>query len=260
MIEYFKLAQPFPAEDVEWLIAATGKTEKGDMIGLAVPYVRKDAIIDRLDNTVGVENWQDEYQCIPVSTYHEKEKTAVPDICFTCKISIYSDLHGQFISRCDGAGSSDIEPLKGGYTAAFKRAASKWGVGRYLGEIGGRWVFIEKKGNSYKIIDTQLSELTRYYEESLQAIQYEKEHKQQEQRPSAPAPGCYEVRGSQVLKQGNGYLTKVLLLDSNGGELTGFIPGQASCRTGQIIRANVVQKKTRSGGSYNSVTLLPEAA
>jgi hypothetical protein len=38
---------------------------------------------------------------------------------------------------------------KGSYSDAFKRAAVKWGVGRYLYALDAPWVDIEKRGNSY---------------------------------------------------------------------------------------------------------------
>jgi hypothetical protein len=37
-----------------------------------------------------------------------------------------------WISRCDGADDTNIEGAKGGLSDAFKRAAVKFGIGRYL--------------------------------------------------------------------------------------------------------------------------------
>ena len=42
-------------------------------------------------------------------------------------------------SKRDGAENTNIEAIKGGYSGAFKRAAVKWGIGRYLYGLGTEW-------------------------------------------------------------------------------------------------------------------------
>jgi hypothetical protein len=47
-----------------------------------------------------------------------------------CEISLKID--GEWITRADGAGETQIEAEKGKASDAFKRASTRWGIGRYL--------------------------------------------------------------------------------------------------------------------------------
>ena len=70
----------------------------------------------RLDKVLGPENWSDDYKSIDGKT--------------CCTLSLYID--GRWIAKSDGAGDTSIEGEKGGFSDSFKRAAVKWGIGRYL--------------------------------------------------------------------------------------------------------------------------------
>lgn len=115
---YLKLAAPFPAEDVDWRIQSSGV--KGDKVwALAIAYLTNRAIQQRLDDVLGIGNWQDQFQPI--------------DGGFLCGIGIKID--GEWVWKWDGADKSDIEAIKGGLSGAEKRAAVKWGIGRYLYDL-----------------------------------------------------------------------------------------------------------------------------
>lgn len=45
--------------------------------------------------------------------------------------------------QTDGAENTDIEPVKGGLSDAYKRAAVKWGIGRYLYDMEAAWVDVD---------------------------------------------------------------------------------------------------------------------
>src|SRR5690606_17516766 len=60
-----------------------------------------------------------------------------------------------------GAGNTDVEADKGGISDAFKRAAVKWGVGRYLYGVESPWVKIVKRGKSSFIDKDELPRLAR---------------------------------------------------------------------------------------------------
>ena len=81
-------------------------------------YVDARFVMDRLDETVGPESWTDDYQETALGVY--------------CRIGINID--GQWVWKGDVGTASDIEPAKGAYSDAFKRAAVKWGIGRDLYE------------------------------------------------------------------------------------------------------------------------------
>jgi hypothetical protein len=125
-----QLSAPFPPADVSWRVGATNKDKTK---GMALAYIDARDVMARLDTVVGSENWQDEYT-----------ETAKGRIF--CKLSIQVD--GQWVTKSDGAGDTDYEGDKGAISDAFKRAAVKWGIGRYLYGLDSPWVEIEMKGNT----------------------------------------------------------------------------------------------------------------
>ena len=74
-------------------------------------YIDARDVMDRLDEVCG-SNWSDDYKEVKGR--------------IVCTITIDG------VSRSDGAGDTEIEGEKGGLSDAFKRAAVKWGIGRYL--------------------------------------------------------------------------------------------------------------------------------
>lgn len=133
-----ELAKPFPAEDIEWRV---GSTNKDKTKGIALAYLTARAVMNRLDEVLSPENWQDSYSVIPGTAGDTKG--------YICSISIH--LGDTWVSKQDGADESNMESIKGGISDAFKRTAVKWGVGRYLYDVPNEWVPIESYGNSYKL-------------------------------------------------------------------------------------------------------------
>lgn len=142
------LRKPFPPDRISWRV---GSTTKDKTKGMALAYIDARDVQDRLDEICGVEGWQCRY--VPM---HDKKT-----VC-EIGISIYRQQNGntlgppqpgfsEWIWKSDGAGDSDIEAEKGALSDAFKRAAVRWGVGRYLYDIESPWVELEPAGNSYKI-------------------------------------------------------------------------------------------------------------
>ena len=115
--EWWKsLAKPFKSEDYEWRLSQCGKS--GDKFwAKCLCYVTNRAIMQRLDDVVGVENWKN---------FFDK----APDSGVLCGISI--KVNGEWLTKWDGAGNTDIEAVKGGISDAMKRAAVQWGIGRCL--------------------------------------------------------------------------------------------------------------------------------
>ena len=123
-IDYDALASPFPPDDIEWRVGSATKTTPARCTLLA--YLTARAVMDRLDSVVGPSNWQDEY-------------SPGPDGGLMCSIGIWDSAKGQWVWKRDGAENTNIEAIKGGYSGAFKRAAVKWGIGRYLYSLGTEW-------------------------------------------------------------------------------------------------------------------------
>ena len=60
-IDFNKLKEPFPAEDIEWRLQSCGKKKDGTIWGKALAYVTNRAIQNRLDEVVGPQNWKNEF-------------------------------------------------------------------------------------------------------------------------------------------------------------------------------------------------------
>jgi hypothetical protein len=128
MIDLKRLSDFFTAEDVEWKpITISKKTNKG----LAAAYITNRAIMDRLDEVVGPENWRNEF-------------TTGPGGGVLCGLSIR--VGQEWVTKWDGAENTDIEPVKGGLSNAMRRAAVQWGIGRYLYDLPQQWAPVEERG------------------------------------------------------------------------------------------------------------------
>ncbi len=95
---------------------------------LALPYVDARAIQDRLDDVLGVLGWQDEYECLP-------------DGAVVCRLRLR--LGEEWITKMD-VGAPSAQPDEGdrrkaAFSDALKRAAVKFGIGRYLYRVGPIW-------------------------------------------------------------------------------------------------------------------------
>ncbi len=139
-----QLSEPFPTDSISWRVGAmTADQSKG--IGLA--YIDARDVMDRLDKVVGCNNWQCRYTQSHTAT--------------VCEIGIAFD--GEWVWKADGGGESDIEAEKGALSGAFKRAAVRWGVGRYLYSLGNVWVPLDKKRFTADAVD----QLNRHYHQFI---------------------------------------------------------------------------------------------
>lgn len=117
------LAAPFDLSEVKFKPQAV----KGNR-ALALAYVDVRAIMDRLDNVLGVENWQDRYQLLP-------------DNSVMCRLRLR--IGDRWITKSDVGGPSEQpdggDRLKAAFSDALKRAAVKFGIGRYLYRLPQTW-------------------------------------------------------------------------------------------------------------------------
>ncbi len=118
-IDLSKLAEPFPLEDIEWRVSRAGMGQKG-IFCMVLAYITARAIQKRLDDVCGPENWRNEEPRV----IEINGKSA-----FACGLSI---LVGEWVTKWDVAEPTNIEPAKGGWSGAMKRAGAQWGIGRYL--------------------------------------------------------------------------------------------------------------------------------
>jgi len=105
------LAAPFESHE----------TKVRSQTGRQLQYITARTAMNRLDNVLGPENWWDEY--IP------SENSVL------CRLTIRLP-DGSTLTKCDAGGYAGMadsgDDDKSGYSDAFKRAAVKFGVARYL--------------------------------------------------------------------------------------------------------------------------------
>lgn len=266
------LEYPFAASEIEWrVLRATKDKTKGQVAA----FVDSRAIQKRLDDVLGRDNWQNRLCTVP-----GKDNGSTTHIC---EISIFYADRGEWITKSDGAGCTDIEPIKGGLSNAFKRAASMWGIGRYLYNLTGIWIPI--KDGKY-IPDEQLPVLAKQYNrfvgQYLAAGKPSGETKPAAVPQSAPAQTAaaapesqsrfhapntaaqedsWRITDVQVSKGGSGAQTLVTLQNPTGKSFSGYIRGEAPLKTGQNLRdLKVTKKNSPVVGDYNIVESYQMAA
>jgi hypothetical protein len=83
----------------------------------------------RLDEVLGVDGWQDDYECLA-------------DGSVVCRLGLR--MGGEWITKVDVGGPSEQpdggDRLKAAFSDALKRAAVKFGVGRYLYRLPSQWL------------------------------------------------------------------------------------------------------------------------
>ena len=129
------LAAPFPPTEIEF---RAGATNKDTTRALALAYIPARTVMDRLDEAIGPENWQDRYEPGPGGGV-------------ICGLSLR--INDEWITKWDGADNTQFEAVKGGISDALKRAAVKWGVGRYLYRLPSEWVSCELRGKSVVLLE-----------------------------------------------------------------------------------------------------------
>jgi hypothetical protein len=125
------LAQPFAPDEVKW----KAQSVKGDR-AMAVAYADARVVQDRLDDVLGPANWQDAYEVLP-------------DGAVVCTLRLR--LGGEWISKTDVGGESEQpdegDRRKAAFSDSLKRAAVKFGVGRYLYRLPQQWVGYDAQRN-----------------------------------------------------------------------------------------------------------------
>lgn len=108
------LGAPTPEEEIKQRpIFNKQKQKVGEL-----DYVDARFVMERLDTIIGHADWQDVY-------------TVLGGGSVDCGIGIRLD-NGDWVWKHDVGTPSNIEPEKGAYSDAFKRAAVKWGIARDL--------------------------------------------------------------------------------------------------------------------------------
>jgi hypothetical protein len=118
-----RLAVPFDSNEVKFKPQVVSGNR-----ALAIPFVDARVIQDRLDEVLGVMAWQDNYECLP-------------DGAVICRLKIR--IGEEWITKEDVGGPSEQpdegDRRKAAFSDALKRAAVKFGIGRYLYRQTPQW-------------------------------------------------------------------------------------------------------------------------
>jgi hypothetical protein len=119
------LARPFPTKSLGWKPQTISKN--GDS-ALAVCFIDARDVMDRLDEVIGVQNWKDEYEFLQ-------------DGSAMCHLSVrFGD---EWVTKVDVGSESDQKDSgdrhKSAISDSLKRAAVKFGVGRYIYSLPLQW-------------------------------------------------------------------------------------------------------------------------
>lgn len=121
----------FPLLQADDIYARIGQITKDGTKATLLLY--KDARTDStmLDNVVGAENWQCKfYECKGV---------------MFCSVGIYFEERKEWIWKDDAGSAGNIEEEKSTASDSFKRACSKWGLGRELYYSPKIWIAYNEK-------------------------------------------------------------------------------------------------------------------
>ena len=105
-----------------------------------VAYIDARDVMDMLDAVCSPENWQDDYRVVDGKLF--------------AGIGIYTN--DQWIWKWDTGTESQTEKEKGKVSDSFKRAAVKWGVGRFLYNLKIQYVIADGiKGEKDGVINNK---------------------------------------------------------------------------------------------------------
>lgn len=158
MIDFAKLAAPFDPEKISWRVGSTTADKKK---GMALAYVDARDVMARLDEVCGPGGWQCRYPHAGQKTVCEIGINLTANDWQSVSHAAIDPIGVQWVWKSDGAGDTDFEADKGALSDAFKRAAVRWGIGRYLYDMAAPWVAIEPAGKSFKIVASEMGNLRR---------------------------------------------------------------------------------------------------
>lgn len=118
-----QLAAPFAVNEVHLKPGAVSGNR-----ALAMPYIDARAVMDRLDAVLGLDGWKDAYETLD-------------DGAVLCRLSC--KIGETWIEKGDVGGASGQpdagDRRKAAFSDALKRAAVKFGIGRYLYQSKAVW-------------------------------------------------------------------------------------------------------------------------
>ncbi len=135
------LEVPFEPSQIEWRVMNTTKSQP--LRGQVVPYADQRAYTDRLNALFTPAGWTRKY-AIHTSANFERssDQKIVAKVLVTCKLTIFG------LGSHSATGEEWADDPNAGTSAeaqSFKRAASCFGLGRYLYYFTGTWVDLDER-------------------------------------------------------------------------------------------------------------------
>jgi hypothetical protein len=134
------LGVPFDPSQIEWRVMNTTKNQQ-PVRGQVVPYADQRAYTDRLNALFTPAGWTRKYGIHTSANFERsRDQKIVAKVLVTCGLTIFGlgshSATGEEWADSDHAGTS-------AEAQAFKRAASCFGLGRYLYYCDGTWVDLD---------------------------------------------------------------------------------------------------------------------
>lgn len=122
--------------------------------GSCVAYIDARDVMDLLDEVVGPDKWQDKYEFVGTK--------------LIAGIGIKGvNKDDEWVWKFDTGVESQSEADKGQFSDAFKRAAVKWGIGRFLYNLEIKWVNIIDQKYPADVNGKRIYNLTEYIEKGV---------------------------------------------------------------------------------------------
>jgi hypothetical protein len=235
------LAAPFDPREVRFKPAVVSGNR-----ALALAYVDARVIQDRLDEVLGVTSWQDEYECLPEGSV-------------VCRLRLR--LGEEWITKMDVGGQSEQpdegDRRKAAFSDALKRAAVKFGIGRYLYRLPSQWVDYDPQKRQFARTPTLPPSALPRPKKTARDGEAKEAGKQKETPPIRPAPASAPAKNGSVKSPSTkGSPT----LPANGNELQrrvydydARLAQQGVCQPGELVK-HIVQAGVKAGHEADLAT------
>jgi hypothetical protein len=231
------LAAPFDPREVRFKPGVVSGNR-----ALALAFVDARVIQDRLDEVLGVTGWQDEYECLP-------------DGSVVCRLRLR--LGDEWITKMDVGGQSEQpdegDRRKAAFSDALKRAAVKFGIGRYLYRLPSRWVDYDAHKRQFARTPTLPPFALPRQKKAVRVVEVTDTRKEKAKPPilltsetSPPAPAPNDSGKSASAKNGPNMPANGVELQRRVYDYDARLAQQGICQPGELVK-HIVQAGIKAG-------------
>lgn len=207
-----ELAKPFPASKIS-IKVQTKPNDNGN--ALCVAYIDARDVMERLDTVVGGE-WSDDYRSAPSGGLE-------------CALTVCG------VTRRDvGDDQNDNEQQKAGYSDAFKRAAVKFGIGRFLYDLPKMFGKVKQVGKNFYLADGEEARLRSILTKAMNG-----------EKVSEPVVEKHHIDRNKLVARYTDRLARAAALgiDTKAWELTEKMTDDEIGKLGVALNAEIVKKE-----------------